>query len=198
MISTSNTGEFQPRGRIDVAAGSGYLFTPLVQSKAEAADNADRLVFIEGADVKLESVHGDSNGVLSGLDGALIDFRTLFSGSIEPGGFGSFAFDVVHKDVLTALAGTVNPDNPVQILASVSIVGTLDGSDVSSNTFKYPIEVCDGCMTTILGACDAIPEDTDAKQGGVCQPLQDGLLDCCTAGDGTLVCPAVPVVPDPA
>jgi hypothetical protein len=188
-IPLDTSGAFQPRGRIDVAAGSGYLFTPLVQSNVEPSMGAGRWVFVEGADISLEFVGANAP---SGSFGDLLNFRSLFSGSIEPGGVGTFAFDVVPKQLLGML--TVNVDDPLQVVASVELVGTLDGGDVRSNTFNYPIEICNGCMTNVLGACLGLTA-TEISSGGTCQTLQDGVLDCCTDEAGALVCPAVPIVP---
>lgn len=190
VIPTDTGGEFQPRGRIDVAAGSGYLFTPLVQSNVEPSESAGRWIFVEGADVSLEFVGANAP---SGDFGDLLNFRSLFSGSIEPGGVSTFAFDVVPKQLLSQL--TVNVDDPLQVVASIELVGTLDGSDVESNTFNYPVEICNGCLTNVLGACLGLDESIDIRLGGVCQTLQDGVIDCCTDDAGGLVCPAVPIVP---
>lgn len=199
VIPVGSSDEFQPRGRIDVTASSGYLFTPLVQSLVEEVESASRLVFVEGANVDISFVGNPPDaGVISSLNANnLLQFRQPFSGSIEPGGQSSFAFDVVPRQVLDALEDHVTSDNPVQLSVDIVIVGSLGGSGVDSNTFKYPVEVCSGCLTNVLGACDAIPEGVEVRTGGVCNTLQDGVLDCCSNADGSLTCPAVPIVPPP-
>ena len=189
VIPTDTSGLFQPRGRIDVAASSGYLFTPIIQSNVEPSEAAGRWVFVEGANVSLEFVGSNAPGTDFG---DLTNFRSLFSGSIEPGGVASFAFDIVPKQLLGML--TVNVDDPLQVVATIEVTGTLDGSDVTSNTFSYPVEICNGCMTNVLGACEGL-EATEISLGGACQTYQDGVVDCCTDAEGALVCPAVPIVP---
>ncbi len=186
-IPIAETGDFQGRGKIDVNSTTGYLFTPLIKSFVESNDNTNRIIFVEGADVSIEFT--GSNAPTSALTDSL-SFRTYISGSLTAGGATALAFDLVTADLLADLQDDVTPDNPVQLLASVTIFGDLDGSTVESNTFKYPVEICDGCLTNVLGSCVGL-EASEVGTGGACNLLQDGVLDCCTASDDSLVCPAV-------
>ena len=192
VIPTDSAGAFLSRGIIDVNSTGGYLFTPLVLSDAEANEVAARRFFAEGADVDIEFVGANIPTVSGGLESS-ISFRTLISGSIDASATSTFAFEIVSPALLADLVDDVTPTNPVQLVASVKLVGNLEGNDVESNTFNYPVEVCSGCLTNVIGACEGL-EETDISSGGACNPAQDGITDCCTAPDGSLTCPAVPII----
>jgi hypothetical protein len=193
-ISVDPSGPFQPRGLIDVSSTQGYRFTPLVQNVAIANDNSMKRIFVEGANVDIEFV-GSNAPDPAAFQENYISFRSPFSGSIEAEGFASFDFDIMSRELVAGLVGSVTPTSSIQLIASVTIVGELDGDGIESNTFKYPIEVCDGCMQNLIGACLGLDPTTEIAGGGACNPLQDGVIDCCTGDGGELVCPAVPIIP---
>lgn len=195
VIPTVADGPYQPRGRIDVNSPNGYRFTPLVQSFAEENDNSMRRTFINGANIDISFAGSNTPVVSAGLENS-IKFRTLFSGSIAASGSTSLDFDIVTRELLADLVDDVTPTNPVQIVASVTIIGELDGDGIESNTFTYPVEVCDGCTTNVLGLCSELDPALEISTGGVCNTLQDGVLDCCTEADGSLTCPAA-IPPEP-
>lgn len=196
VVPIDSTGPFQPRGRIDVSSNQGYRFTPLVQNVAIANENSMRRIFVDGANVDIEFVGANAPDPASFQDN-YINFRSPFSGSIAAEGLTSFDFDIVSRELLADLASAVTPTSSVQLIASVTIVGDLDGDTVESNTFSYPVEICDGCMRNVLGPCLGLSETLEISGGGACNSNQDGILDCCTAGDGSLTCPAVPIAIDP-
>jgi len=195
-VSDSAGDAFLSSGIIDVQASAGYLFTPLVENRAVASGVNERLVFVDAAIVDLKFANGFySDAEVSALDAAgLAKFRQPFSGSIPAGGVSSFAFEVIPKDMLDDMASKLAEGEITRVIADVEIRGTLDGADVASPTFTYPIEVCNGCLTQVIGTCDALPAG-DVQIGGACQELQDGVLECCTGADGSLVCPAVATEP---
>ena len=188
---------FQARGRIDVNATGGYLFTPLVENSAVSSQSATRRVFVEGANVDIEFPGGEFS--TDDFDAALVSFKKPFSGSIDPGASNTFAFEVISKKLLDDMATAgLAEGSPVEVIAKVEIVGTMDGSGLSSNVFSYPIEVCNGCLTNVVGDCTDLPTELEIRTGGTCQTLQDGVLDCCVKSDETMSCPAVAeIVPEP-
>jgi hypothetical protein len=191
VVPTSADGEYQSFGRIDIASQVGYLFTPLIQSNAEAVDETTRLVFMKGANVDISFPSGGGEGTADDL----LHFRQPFSGSLSAGGVLTPSFDIVPKQTLDTL--TVNAGGFLQLSVDVAAVGDLDGSEVTSNTFTYPVEVCSGCLTNVLGDCDGLDlSGVTVRTGGVCNVLQDGIMDCCSAPDGSLTCPAVAIVPE--
>ena len=69
--------------------------------------------------------------------------------------------------------------------------GTKGGGSVESNVFRYPVQVCLGCMVELLGPCDGLDASFVGLDGGECNPLQDERLQCCDGATGQ-VCPAQP------
>src|SRR5262245_39190620 len=59
-IPSTPESNFRSRGRIDVRAADGYLFTPLVQSLIAADDTGAnaRVIAVQGADVELTFLSG--------------------------------------------------------------------------------------------------------------------------------------------
>jgi hypothetical protein len=189
QISASAGSDFISRGEIEVASPVGYLFTPLVRSLVNETQSSQRLVVVQGADVDITLPDGVT------VDPALLSFSQRFSGTITAGGDTSFAFEIVPRPLLEALAGTVSPDRTVQLIARVSVFGTLDGGDVKSVPFDYPVDVCEGCLVVNNGSCSALSGEFVPRTGNDCNPFQDQVVDCCDDGTG-LICPAV--VPPPA
>lgn len=182
QTTNADTGNFISFGRIDVAADFGYLFTPVVENRTRGSDLTDRVAFVSGAVVNLEL----PDGVTEPAQSNLISFRQPFSGSIESGGTATFAFELISKDLLDHLAPQIGDGEVVRIFAEVEMKAEIDGSEVSSPIFTYPIEVSNGLIYENLGSCDALP-DIEFDEGGTCQPLQDGFAHCCDGADG-LVC----------
>lgn len=183
-VSADRGSTFIPRGHIDARAEDGYLFTPLVQNVAEGTGNdSQRILFVEGADISLS---GDFDA-----DSGLTSFSQSFSGSLLPGDFASFAFVIIPEQLITQLGDSLGEGGSVAVDAEITVFGTVDGGEVESQAFHYTVDVCDGCTVVDNGSCAALPDGFMADTGGACQPLQDGALDCCTASDGALVCPAV-------
>jgi hypothetical protein len=181
ILSGDPADTFVSRGVIDVAASEGYVFTPVVESRI--ARN-DRLIALRGADVELSFPDSFSADV----DEGLIRFSQAFSGTIDPLGTVGLGFVIIPRGLLDEIAGRLNGGS-VQVTAEVVVFGDLDGSDVESVPFIYPVDVCEDCLKIDRGECSALPDDFEAEQGGACNPLQDDVADCCTS-DGVDVCPA--------
>lgn len=191
VIPTDEGSVFRGAGRIDVRAGEGYVFTPLVRSLVLAAGSSPRVIAVRGADVDVTFPDGFFSAAEEDelRDDRLTRFSQAFSGSLLPdGGVTSFGFVTVPRGLLDRLGDALGDGEEVQLTTEVSIFGDLDGGDVSSDPFIYPIIVCDGCMTIDNGDCAAIGDDFEPSLGGECNALQDVAVDCCSSGD-QLVCP---------
>ena len=191
VIPTGESDQFLSSGIIDTDANGGYLFTPLIESRAVGNNETDRRIFLKSAVVRLrfEDDFFDDATLNRLEDEGLTRFSQPVSGSIPANGSSTLAFELISKQLLVEMAAAVG-DGVTRVTADVEIRGTVDGGDVASPTFSYPVEVCTGCLTRNLGACTDV-DDSSVQTGGVCQPLQDGFVDCCTAADDSLVCPAV-------
>jgi hypothetical protein len=167
-ISSSQTAPFRGRGVMDPDSG-GYIFSPVILSRIESSRQAERLIFLEGADVSLDRVDGDAVTEVAA-------FTTPFSGSITPGGSLGLAFEISPP----ALAEG-------NYLAHVQIFGSLEGGDAASQVFDYPFSV--EPLQIDLGSCADLKANFVADSPNSCNPLQDGTVECCDTGEG-YICPA--------
>jgi hypothetical protein len=201
-IEANPTTEFRARGIIDARADFGYLFTPVVRNYAVTGGSvteAQRLIQVQGADVELQIQPGvfteEELAALVADQPLLTRFSARFSGVVEPdGGTTAFQFTLLSKALLDALATKLADDgsNLAAVQATVTIFGTMAGSDIKSDPFTYWVDVCDGCMQVDVGSCVDLPANFEASSGGECNELQDVPLECCTSSTSALVCPAEP------
>ncbi len=194
--------EFRSSGQIEVAAVRGYYLTPVARNDLAVAGSAtetQQTVFVEGAQIEIEFYDRDfftaEEQTQFRTDG-LTRFTVPTSGSIDPdGGVATFGFEVVPPALLRAIdaklpdfvPGAAAPSTLLDV--RVQLVGIRAGSSIESNRFRYPVEVCDGCLSDDAGACDALPSDFSGGEGGACNLEQDAVLSCCTEGTVT-ICPA--------
>ncbi|MES1205225.1 MAG: hypothetical protein ABUS79_04735 [Pseudomonadota bacterium] len=197
-------GQYRGQGVLDVrvpniSAETGYFLFPLLQNDlpVDSDDGVEpNRIALTGFEVDVTVVDGsaaarDFFAALSGdpAGAALMRFQSPWSGSIDPGG-GNLAAATTAVPAEMArrlrdediLAGGTD----VRINAHVRAVGNKLGARVSSDTFTYPIRICDGCLINSVTAC---PRAGEVLSGSACNPGQDSLVDCCTDGS-TLVCPA--------
>jgi hypothetical protein len=172
----------------------GYLFTPVAQNGATMSDidPNDNVIVLEGADIELQADSTTaSEALLATLAAADLDARTQrFSGACQPESTCSMSFPVIDAEQAAAIAGTLGGTEQITILARVTVFGRIDGSDIVSNPFTYPITLCNGCGIENVGSCDNVTSSTPVSEGGECNPLQDGSLTCCNVTGGGVRCPA--------
>jgi hypothetical protein len=205
VVSGDLQSAYRPSGVLDIGdfgtdVNIGYVFTPVVSSGLRANINQpnDNIVIIEGAHVTLRSDGSElSNQAITALEGQSLtrrDHKT--SGSIDPQGSLGMLFFAIDDGQAVALRDVVEPDAAVQLIASVSVYGYVDGSSVESPEFDYPITVCEGCLVSNFGDCSALPTSFQGSPGGECNPFQDVPLGCCTVS-GSSVCPAIGTMTGP-
>jgi hypothetical protein len=182
---------------------TGYELFPVMQNNFPAPTGGQTVdanrIALSGFNVDVE-VPSDATGDIADLingyrgDGAApgdhqkVQFGTLTSGSVASGGgFTSsavevfpvaLAIDVLNKHVLS-------PTDTFTVLASVRGLGKTLSSSVTSDSFTYPITLCDGCLMDDLGPCPVA-----ASAGNQCYLGQDSSTGCCTQ-NGQLFCPAM-------
>lgn len=163
-VSSVDTGVFLGAGVLDTSISNTYVMTPLIELRTQAFDPSDRLtrsVTIEGAEINIE---GDS-------------FTQLFSVVMEPESTIGAFFTILDN-------GRVNASDGETVTAEIKVFGNSAGSDVESNTFTYPIDVCDGCLgqslATFLPSCDGFTLPCLAGQDDI---------SCCQDDTGAAICP---------
>jgi len=204
-IGDGSGNVFTSSGRLDVTnplPGSsllnpGYIMGPAMQNVATptaVAPEAHKF-FVHGADVELRSNGSpDSNTLVAGLTASGLDQRTqYFSGIVEAGATSGIIFNVIDNAQTERINQLLQGQNNTQVIAHFRIFGTIDGNDVKTDPFDYPIAVCLGCAINDVGPCASIQANDPRmfSPGGTCNPMQDGTADCCELGGAALMCPAV-------
>ncbi|HEX5063435.1 MAG TPA: hypothetical protein VFV99_28860, partial [Kofleriaceae bacterium] len=115
-------------------------------------------------------------------------FSVLFSGALPPAASVNSFVDIIPPQQLIAI-GAMAGDGSInaEVLAEVVIKGDLNGDEIKSQPFFYPVTVCNDCVVNIVGAC---PVMGTIRGGNACNPFQDGVVDCCTETSGSVSCPA--------
>jgi hypothetical protein len=194
-----SSSTFRDDGVIEAGSFFGYLLTPIVANDLVTIGDeltTPKTIYVTHARVDIDFY--DPNFANLPVDRGLVHFQVATSGSIEPnGGRLGLSFEIVPVDLLYAIGQQLGPASngvppPRTTLdVSVQMVGTHGGDEVVSNVFRYPVEVCVGCLSSYVGECVNLPAAFEARTGGVCNTDQDGVLDCCTDSTG-VVCPAAP------
>lgn len=199
-VLAADSTDFRSSGRIQSDSGRGYLFTPIARNDLEIADGeptSQKTVFVEGAHVTVGFYDADlftSDEQAQFREDALTRFAVPTSGAIDPGGgTATFGFEIVPAELIELIDAKLTDTQPSQLLdVTVELYGSRAGSSIESNTFRYPVEVCKGCVVENVGRCVDLPTDFAGGTGGACNALQDGVLACCTGPNNEDVCPAVP------
>ena len=199
-FSATATEQFTAHGTYSMFATRGYRMYPQMVSQltATAGQTQARTIQIRGARVDLTF----ADPALNGFPSELTRFQSLFAAPLPPnGGIADGAFELIPAELARMVAAakgvtmTSTEHVKTEVIAKVVVFGDLAGDEVVSQEFQFPVTLCNDCVTRNLGNCP-LPFDTVVSNAAnVCNPFQDGTVDCCTANN-ELVCPAV-LMPDP-
>lgn len=190
------TAPYFARGAISMLSQQPYVLTPLIESRITALEGQEsqRTVLIRGArvDVRIESITVNNQSVevdTADFPEGTLKFTSLFSAPVAPnGGLSVGDFDLLTAGFIATLRDRYGSQGSarVQVVAEARVFGDLGGDEIESDTFSYPVTVCNDCIVNNVGTC---PTMGDVRTGNPCNPFQDGVVDCCTSG-GNLLCPA--------
>lgn len=202
-FTANEAAPFVSKGTYSIYSPSSYRFHPQMRSKitALAGQESNRTIIVEGARVTLtfpdESVFSAAQQEDLRSRG-IMRFSSLFSAPLSPnGGVAVGAFDLITPALLDELVaakgnGILAADAPsfrAELVATVLVYGDMSGDEVTSQELQFPVTICNDCVVNELGACP-LPMGTDVENtGNVCNPYQDGVVDCCRMG-AEVVCPA--------
>jgi hypothetical protein len=191
----SETNTYLPFGRLDVTPissteSTGYLLTPVVLNSMTAVEGSStqNIAFVEGADIELQAGPSTrAQDIIASLATSTGTSRTQrFAAAIQPSAASGLIFYGIAPDQAFAMSSLLEENESVQLILHARVFGQVDFSDFVSPWWDFPVTVCLGCLMRDLGPCSAISAGAELSTGGVCSPLQDGIIDCC---DG--ICPAV-------
>ncbi len=194
-ISPSLTNPSLSGGTIEASSPYGYLLTPVIQNFATSQGGKytqQRMAFLEGArvDVSFPDPELFTAAELAALaEDDLLKYSSPFSATIGPdSGTAGVGFEVLPPAllarILPKLATAVG--NRTQVHLRIKVFGQMGGGEVESESYFYPVRVCDGCVIASTFTCGAT--GVTVREGNPCNPYQDGLVDCCVAA-GQVYCP---------
>jgi hypothetical protein len=193
---------YRGEGTLDVrlvsSRATGYLLFPVMQNNFPGASgeqtvDANRIA-LSGFNVDVdvpEDQKGPAADFIRGLAmtaDPMVHYGTLTSGSVASGsGVTSSAVEVFPNDLANGVLGThsLTPTENIWATVHVRALGKTLTSSVESDSFTYPIRLCDGCLMGDLGACPVVGD-----VGNLCFVGQDGATGCCEQ-NGQLICPAL-------
>jgi hypothetical protein len=194
-----------PHGSIDILIPSDYLFIAQMESRIVAAtgqvDQRTIITKFAKVDVAFPNSTLFTAAELADMQtSGLTHFRSNFSTPILPndgtsdGGFVLIPSGLVQK-VLAKSGITGFTDTHqfrLEAEATFTIEGDMSGTTVGSQPFTYGVTLGNHTSIEILpDACPVPATGTTLATGYACNPLQDGVVDCCiNSQDGSLSCPA--------
>lgn len=201
-FTASATEPFLAHGTYSVFSPGAYRFHPQMKSKitATAAQENARTIIVEGARVTLtfpdESVFTAAQQEDLRSRG-IMRFSSLFSAPLSPnGGLADGALDLITPALLDELVAAKGngilaanaPSFRAEVVATVVVYGDMSGDEITSQEFQFPVTICNDCVVNELGTCPLPMGTTITNVGNVCNPYQDGTVDCCRMG-ADVVCP---------
>jgi hypothetical protein len=203
VVPSSEGTAFNPQGELDTTnplpgsttVNPGYIFGALIENltMASTTDPTLHTMFVQGADVELVAAPttASQNLITSLAAGGNTKRTARFSGAIKAGGAAGIPFPIIDTSQSDAIGASISGTGFTQVIAKIKVWGQMDGGDVVTPEFEFPVNVCKGCLFADVGACTSLTAASTNK-GGPCNILADGNLDCCDNATGGLTCPAHP------
>jgi len=206
VIPSTLGAVYRGTGDLDVrlvqdGAKRGYAVFPLLQNNLPAPSAGQvgdpNRIALSGFDVDI-SLPSDApqEGPIWELfqslelnEPGLLHYGVPTSGSVASGG-GNTASSVDGLPAELArrirATGVLEAKTFIYVNTTIRARGDTNTGGVTSDPFKYPIRVCDGCLIAQVDVCPFTSSPTNL--GNECNVAQDQSVDCCVAGSG-LVCP---------
>jgi len=181
----STSGTILLGGLLDNAVLSSYTCVAIVENQLvargdpnQARTETSRIEFYE-AEVQILTV--DATNPSAGYSLPKSQFSIPVTGFVDPGsgadpGLGSVKINMIDATTANSLGSQVHTGGTrVTVVSSVILHGkTLGGTEVQTNEFRYPIEVCYGCL------CD----DSQVGEDETCAaPVNAPPADCLLGQD---------------
>lgn len=188
-----------PRGRLDVKLSTAYEGYLLVGNQLVAQANPDQLrtesnrIELQDAVVTV-TMAGTVGNVAAGTQ--LTSYTDIISGFVDPStggtpGWGLALVNLLPFDRIPSPPPVPTDGSTITLVAHVKLQGqTLGRTNVETNEFDFPIDVCSGCLLSFPAGSDnpVLPEPnckgsllTVTGGGMIIQPCflgQDQLVDC--------------------
>jgi len=179
-------GIFLPKGLLDVSQKRGYLMFPQVENHM-ASTSGTAGVELNRVAMREYRVAIDLGEVPGSYPEHLTKYTELTSGTLEPNGQVVSWLNAVPDGLAAALATVIPAAVRPTIVAEVRAFGVRSGSDVETPPFRFPIELCNGCLVDLRPTCPT-DETTTTVHKNACGRPQDELVTCCPTAQGGVTC----------
>jgi hypothetical protein len=205
-IPAGKAAVYQGEGVLDIRVPSthgdtAYLLFPLLKNDLPAEGQGGgepNRIALGGFEIDIAFVDGSDAArdffatlLADPAQSALLRYQAPWSGSVDPAGgttaAATNAFPAETARLLRANGVLADPaSNRAHVDVKIRAFGQTQSGGIKSDVFRYPLQICDGCLINSITSC---PAKGPVLQGGMCNPGQDAMVDCCTAG-ADLICPA--------
>lgn len=179
---------------VDDGALSGYELFPLLQNNLRHLGRPvepNRLV-VRGFHVEVWLDQAPpAIASMFPSDQPMEKYDERWAGTVEPGGgllataMNAFPAELARK--IRATKALETQPFMSAFLKVTALATKVDGTEIKSDPFRYPLRICQGCLVTGVRPCPAVP----TALGNECNIAQDNAVDCCVA-DNRLICPSIP------
>jgi hypothetical protein len=176
---------------------SAYLFFPLIENNLPkgSANNAidPNEIQLTGFLIDIKPIESPPTAAVQSVfdgAGALAHYHIPWSGGVSSGGGHLSAIVDAFPTALALQLATVagfGTSSTLTVDLQIQAQGTTNiGTQMTSDPFHFPLQVCSGCLVANVMPCPytAAPRNP----GNPCNPAQDVGVDCCT-DSGELICP---------
>jgi hypothetical protein len=174
------------RGTLDVSlvTTSGYIGVPVVRNNLPTNVNGVEYNSIQltGVNVKLENVNGSA---LTLPNGQSSFFYASAGGRLDPAGTAAMFVEILPAPAAQALAGMIPANGKFTIISELKPVGMHASDQVVGGPLDFPIDLCNGCLVDVAGACPLAKGTTVVVP---CFPQQDEVTTCCNDPVQGLLC----------
>jgi hypothetical protein len=196
--TASNTvsSEFISQGTLDLGAAR-YGIDPQYYVWLVVANNLNSTIESHGIElnnVEITEAHIDLSSAIGGLGAPLTSFANNTFVTIAPGETRSVQINILPPNIAQALS--VGDGQFVEAYAKVQLIGERGGTEIETNSIKFPLTICYGCLVENIGPCDTATFPDTIAIGHTCNLSQDEKLHCCldsnaSGSDNPYRCPAV-------
>ncbi len=149
---------------------------------------------IELNNVEMVKAEISLNAKGSGLDSAFSKFADNTFVTIPPGESRSVQVGLIPPNVAGRMS--LGAGRYLETTAKVRLVGERGGTEITTNTIRFPITICNGCLLENIGPCDSATFPETVFTGHTCNKSQDEKVHCCydsdaAGADNPFRCPAV-------
>lgn len=185
-------------GSLELVQPTGYLFIAQMRSRVTALTGQEdqRTIIVSGANVDITFPNSDFFDATELADlnkQGLTHFKALFTAPLAPNsGIADVGFTLIPQTLVERIKAKVDITKSFRLetVATFTVVGDMSGEKVESQEFSFPVTIGNYLVANVLGACN-LPSGTTVSSGYSCNPYQDGVADCCSRPNGTLVCPGI-------